>query len=153
MKYAIHDTQGLFVQFCDDATVDTLPPSAVELTADEWENRHYIRKDILTGKIVPYIPPGPDPTIAVAQKISTLWQAAHDYEYQRISGAAFALLTLGVLQGKPKCIAIQGWISSIWMLYYQRKALITVDSVDNLDFSICGPMPHSIPELMQEVGG
>lgn len=98
------------------------------------------------------IPPAPDPAIIINSKIGMLWQSAHDYEYQRISGAAFALLTLGVLQGKPKCVAVQEWITSIWVIYYQRKALITVDSIDDLDFSICGPMPYSIPELMQEVG-
>lgn len=152
MKYAFCGSDGVLTQYVNDSTITTLPDNAVSLTDEQWENRQRIKRDMASGEIVPYTPPGPDPTIVIAQKTSALWQSAHDYEYQKISGAAFALLTLGVLQGKLKCIAVQGWIASIWTLYYQRKALITVDSIDDLNFSICGSMPYTIPELMQEVG-
>lgn len=84
--------------------------------------------------------------------ISALWSAAHNYEYSQISGTATGLLVLGVLKGMPKCIAVQAWVTSIWNLYYARKPLVTHEQdVDLLDFSSCGQMPHSVPELMAEV--
>lgn len=84
--------------------------------------------------------------------IRSLWQAAHDYEYEQISGSAVGMLVLGVLQQKPKSLAIQAWIQSIWNLYYQRKALVT-DNLDQsyLDFSSCGVIPYTVPELMSEI--
>lgn len=81
-----------------------------------------------------------------------LWQAAHDYEYAQISGSATGLLTLGVLQSKPKSAAIMTWIQSIWTLYYSRKPTVTHEwNAALLDFSSCGTIPYSIPELMAEV--
>lgn len=88
----------------------------------------------------------------INNNIVSLWQAAHDYEYLRISGSAIGLLTLGAIQGKPKCLAVKAWINSIWTLYYTRKAAITADSVVDLDFTSCGKIPHTIPELIVEVG-
>lgn len=84
--------------------------------------------------------------------IRTLWQAAHDYEFEQISGSAIGLLTLGILQGKPKCSAVRAWINSIWTLYYTRKPTVThvLDASLN-DFSICGTIPHNVPELMTEL--
>lgn len=85
--------------------------------------------------------------------IAALWQAAHDYEYAEISGSAIGLLTLGVLQQKPKCTAVQAWIQSIWSLYYQRKAAMTHDiAPSDLDFSSCGPCPWTVPDLLAELG-
>lgn len=88
-----------------------------------------------------------------ANNIAQLWQAAHDYEYSFINGSAVGLVTLGILQRLPKCIAVSQWINSIWALYYTRKATVT-DVLDSalLDFSSIGPMPYTIPELMAEVG-
>ena len=84
--------------------------------------------------------------------VASLWQAAHDYEYQQISGTATGLLAIGVLKQRPVALAIQNWVLSIWNLYYQRKASVTELSDPTLcDFSVCGPMPHSIPELMSDV--
>lgn len=85
---------------------------------------------------------------AEASRIANLWQAAHDYEFEQISGSAIGLLAMGVMMGKPKCLAVQNWIKSIWTLYYTRKA--TGD--DSTDFSTCGECPHSVPELMAELG-
>ena len=82
-----------------------------------------------------------------AQRIENLWQQAHEYEYSAISGSAIGLITLGIMQSKPKCIAVQNWIKSIWTLYYTKKADATV----GVDFSSCGPCPHSVPELIQEL--
>lgn len=88
----------------------------------------------------------------IPEKCEALWQAAHEYEYLRISGSAIGMLVLGVLQGKPKCVAVQSWIQSIWNLYYQRKVLVTVMDEPNLDFSSCGEIPYTVPELMEELG-
>lgn len=98
--------------------------------------------------IVPYVP-----TVAELQKIedtriASLWQAAHDYEYSQVSGSAIGLLAMGVMQSKPKCLAVQGWIKTIWTEYYTRKATGSTDT----DFSIAGVCPHSVPELMAELG-
>ena len=79
--------------------------------------------------------------------IEKLWKAAHDYEFEQISGSAIGLVTMGVMQGKPKCLLVAEWQKSIWDLYYTRKALLD----ENLDFSSCGPIPHKVPELMEEL--
>lgn len=83
-----------------------------------------------------------------AQRIASLWQAAHNYEFAQISGSAIGLLAMGVMTGKPKCIAVQNWIKGIWTEYYTRKAGTSVDT----DFSVAGTCPHTVPELMEELG-
>ena len=83
-----------------------------------------------------------------AGRIAALWQAAHDIEYDAISGSAVGLLTMGVMQGKPKCVAVQAWIKDLWALYYQRKFGGSSDT----DFSPVGGCPHTVPELMEELG-
>jgi len=88
----------------------------------------------------------------VTAKIESLWAAADAYTSSYISGVAVGLLTVGVLQSLPKALAVSAWSSAVWDDYYARKALITVSSVDNLDFSSHGPMPHSVPELREELG-
>jgi len=87
--------------------------------------------------------------------IAALWEAATKYQETWISGAAYGVVTLGVIQQKPKCLAVMMWISSIWNgLYYPRKAQVTEDFDSALyDFSSCGPMPYSVPELNAEVFG
>ena len=85
---------------------------------------------------------------AETNRIAALWKAAHDYEYKEISGSAIGLLALGVGQGKPKCVAVMGWIQSIWTEYYTRKAGTSSDT----DYSSCGACPYSVPELMAELG-
>lgn len=88
--------------------------------------------------------PMPEP-----ERIARLWQAAHDLEYAAISGSAIGLITMGVLGGKPKCLAVQGWIKDIWTEYYARKAGTSTDC----DFAtVAGLCPHSVPELMVELG-
>ena len=81
-------------------------------------------------------------------RVASLWQAAHDYEYAQISGSAIGLLAIGVMQAQPKCIAVQNWIRSIWTEYYTRKA----GTSTNGDYSLIGACPHSVPELMVELG-
>lgn len=89
----------------------------------------------------------PNPLVVEAARIQALWQAAHDYEYAQVSGSAIGLLAMGVMQGKPKCIAVQNWIKSIWDEYYVRKANGSTDT----DYSLCGACPYSVPELMVEL--
>ena len=89
-----------------------------------------------------------DEQLAESYRIAALWQAAHDLEYAAISGSAIGLLAMGVLQGKPKSIAVQNWIRTIWEIYYVRKANGSTDT----DYSTVGVCPHSVPELMTELG-
>lgn len=86
----------------------------------------------------------------IADKIESLWAAANAYTTGFISGVAIGILTIGVLQGKPKSLAVSAWSKVIWDEYYIRKAGITVDSNLNLDFSSFGPIPYTIPELSEE---
>ena len=86
-----------------------------------------------------------------ADKIEQLWQAADRYVTGYISGVAIGILTIGVMQGKPKAQAISDWSNRIWTEYYTRKASITVDNELDLDFSSLGPIPYTIPELQAEV--
>lgn len=83
-----------------------------------------------------------------ASRIAALWQSAHDYEYAQVSGSAIGLLAIGVMQAKPKCLAVQGWIRSIWTEYYLRKSGTSTD----YSFAVIGACPHSVPELMVELG-
>jgi len=89
---------------------------------------------------------------AVAAKQDALWRAADAYTSGFISGVAVGLLTIGVIQGKPKALAVTAWSSSVWDAYYQRKALVTATSVDDHDFAGLGPIPHSVPDLRAELG-
>lgn len=85
--------------------------------------------------------------------IARLWQAAHDYEYAQINGTGVGLLTLGVLQQKPKALAVQAWCQLVWDLYYTRKAGVTYEPQTAVtDFTSCGEMPFTIPELREELG-
>lgn len=85
---------------------------------------------------------------ADAARVAALWQAAHDYEFEQISGSAIGLLAIGVMTAKPKCLAIQAWIKGIWVIYYTRKAGTSHDC----DYSGAGECPHSVPEMMLELG-
>jgi len=87
----------------------------------------------------------------IANKIEQLWSAADKYVNGYISGVAIGILTIGVIQAKPKCLAVTGWSQAIWTEYYARKAGITLTSELDLDFTSFGPIPHSVPELQEEV--
>jgi hypothetical protein len=86
------------------------------------------------------------------EKVDALWNAADKYVAGYISGIAIGLLTLGVVQGKPKALAVTAWSSAVWDAYYTRKATVTATSSVDLDFSTFGPMPHTVPELRTELG-
>jgi hypothetical protein len=83
-----------------------------------------------------------------SSRVANLWQSAHDVEFNNISGSAVGLITMGVLQGKPKCLEVQNWIKTLWTEYYARKFSTSTD----YDFSAFANCPHSVPELMAELG-
>ena len=124
-----------------DSDAYTVAEASPTLTNGAWTQRWELT------------PRSPDEVAAILSdrdrvRVAKLWQAAHDLEYNAISGSAVGLITMGVMTGKPKCIAVQNWIKSIWTEYYKRKA----DGSEALDFSGVGECPHSVPELMQELG-
>lgn len=88
----------------------------------------------------------------IKEKIENLWQAADKYTSSFISGVAIGILTIGVLQQKPKALAVSDWSSRVWAEYYIRKSQVTKNSEDNHDFSSFGPIPYSVPELQAELG-
>lgn len=88
----------------------------------------------------------------LASKMEALWAACNSYTSNYISGVAIGILTIGVLQQLPKALAVSAWSSSVWSEYYARKALVTLESVDDHDFSRFGPIPYSVPELQAELG-
>ena len=111
--------------------------------------------DILSAVgVTAYTAPGPALVDYTESNRARLWQSAHDYEFQRISGSAIGMLTLGVLQQKPKCTTVAMWLKALWDdNYYPRKLLVTNTEIspDQLDFSNLGEIPYSIPELTAEV--
>jgi hypothetical protein len=91
--------------------------------------------------------------LRTTDNLQALWQAATSYQETFISNAAYGLLAMGCMQGKPKCMACMGWINTIWTDHYY----IEKPKVDHLyagyDFSVVGPMPYTVPELTAEVLG
>lgn len=98
------------------------------------------------------IHPGPTEAEIVAAKVERLWQAADSYTSGYISGVAIGILTIGVMLGKPKCLAVAAWSGAVWAEYYRRKSLVTATSDVDYYFSAVGSIPHSVPELQAEVG-
>ena len=91
----------------------------------------------------------------LVQNIDALWNAANAYNRIGISESGVGLLAIGVTKALPKSLAVQAWVKSIWNLYYTRKAALTDTAqitAAQLDFSSCGAMPYSVPELMTEIG-
>jgi hypothetical protein len=88
-------------------------------------------------------------------KYTKLLAAAQAQEAKSISGVGLSLLALGVSQQKPKALACAVWSQSLWSLYYNRKAIISVDleAEPDLDFSSLGEMPYTMPELSVEAWG
>ena len=88
----------------------------------------------------------------INDKIEALWAATDRYTSGYISGVAIGILTIGVMQQKPKALAVTEWSSTIWAEYYARKELITATSTVDHDFTAFGAIPFSVPELQKEVG-
>ena len=128
--------------FCEDGNIATVIGSDEELAA------------VLSAAGICYTPTEERKALREAMLIDAnlqlLWRSATDYQERYISGAAIGLLTIGVMQQKPKSLVIMGWINAVWALYYSRKPLVTATAVDT-DFSAAGPMPYSVPELQIEV--
>lgn len=82
-----------------------------------------------------------------ANRVSMLWQNAYDYEFSQISGTAIVFLVLGVLQNKPKALAVKTWSQSIWTEYYVRKA----SGSSSMEYTAIGPCPYSVPDLIMEL--
>lgn len=89
---------------------------------------------------------------AIQTKVEALWASADKYTSGYISGVAIGILTIGVMQKKPKALAVTAWSSAIWSEYYARKKLITATSTDDYDFTAFGAIPFSVPELQAEIG-
>lgn len=87
----------------------------------------------------------------IAQKTAALWAAADSYINSEINGVGLSILAAGVGTNAPKCKSVAVWVDSIWAEYYNRKALITVISEDDLDFSSHGPKPFTVLEMREEV--
>lgn len=131
--------------------VDEYPPLAPDHRhVEQWTYR------VEDGAVVRTWAQLPIPMEERAQRLKAneddLWRAADAFQTQYISGVAIGLLTIGVLQQKPKALAIQAWSATVWDEYYRRKALLTYDGPVNGDFTQCGPMPYSVPELRAELG-
>jgi hypothetical protein len=102
--------------------------------------------------------PLPDEVVAenaaasIKSQQAQLWAGADAWQTQHISGVAIGILTIGMLQSKPKALAVTAWTQRLWAEYYRRKAAITPGGRVDADFSSIGPMPHSVPELQAELG-
>lgn len=104
-----------------------------------------------------YIPqPSPEAQLSddeqMSFKVKSLWESADKYVAEYISGVAIGILTIGVVKKMPKALNVLSWSKAIWSEYYIRKAQITPTSTLDLDFSSFGPIPHTVPELQQEIG-
>lgn len=85
----------------------------------------------------------------VEHKIEQLWRAATNHQNQYISDAAHAMVLIGADKSLPKCLAVKAWGTALWTEYYTRKA----DSQNAAtDFSSMGAIPHTVQEIMEEVG-
>lgn len=87
----------------------------------------------------------------VEAKRKALKQAASDYEAKGFSNVGIAILTAGVIQNKPKALAVAAWAEAIWAEYFKREALVALDTTPDLDFSSIGPVPYTIIELKEEL--
>ena len=83
-----------------------------------------------------------------ARRIQILWASANQFESNAISATVASLVTRGVLQSKPKCLAVQAWVDALWTEYYARKA----SGSDDMNFMpAVGLCPHTVPELVAEL--
>jgi hypothetical protein len=63
--------------------------------------------------------------------IPSLWTAADAYVAQQVSGVAIGILTLGVIQTKPKCLACAAWKKARVMLLAIGGAIgLDADGID-----------------------
>jgi hypothetical protein len=141
-------TMGYFPMVGDAPAYD---PATQRLTGPTYEIDGETVKRNYTVEDIPQEELDARDAATIAGKIEQLWSAADKYVNGYISGVAIGILTIGVIQSKPKCLAVTGWSQSIWTEYYVRKAGITLTSELDLDFTSFGAIPHSVPELQEEV--
>lgn len=91
--------------------------------------------------------------LRIKENKDALWQAATRYQESFISGAAIGLVTAGFLQNKPKSIAVMAWINNIWNNHYYVQKPLVNENYTGYDFSVCGPIPYTVPEINAEVLG
>ncbi len=127
------------------------PPNYSQYAAEDARRTEVIKSD--TGTLTAAQVLAICPTVLDA-KYKRLWDAASAWEKKNISGVALSLLTLGVIQQKPRALAIAAWSDRLWNeTYYPRKALISLETEPDCDFSGVGDMPYTVPELSAEVWG
>ncbi len=129
-----------------DVQMQMLRDDALEIGTPIAEYEDLIA--LVESKIVPCIPTPEELAAIEVARVAALWQSAHDYETAQVSGSAIGLLAIGVIQSKPKCVAVQAWIKSIWSTYYERKGNGSTD----FSFTVAGDCPYSVPDLMMELG-
>ena len=81
------------------------------------------------------------------KRVKFLWEEASGFEAKYLTATVVGLVTRGVIQGKPKCVAVQAWVDALWTEYYSR----TASGSENLDFSSMGAPPYTVPELVAEL--
>lgn len=84
-------------------------------------------------------------------KKKVLRQAAIDYEINGFSNIGITVLTLGVMQGKPKALAVYNWALALWEEHSKRASLVSLDTTPDLDFSSMGKAPYSVVDLKEEL--
>lgn len=138
------------------------PPKSVVL---EDETRFYFAENTTDEQYVEFgftlseveyttTTPAPPLEKTLAEKEHDLWYACNKYQMNQISGAAVAMLAVGIIVKLPRALAVTMWIQNLWTGpngYYARKALLTTDSNPNTDFSEFGTIPFSVPQLNEEL--
>ena len=84
-------------------------------------------------------------------KRKLLKEAASNYEANGFSNIGNSILTIGVIQSKPKALAVAAWAEALWTEYFRRAALISLDTMPDLDFSSIGLVPYDILQLKEEL--
>jgi hypothetical protein len=92
------------------------------------------------------------PELTLAQKQAKLLSAFSFYEHSQIFGSGIGLLTLGVLQQKPRCLAVQMYLKTLWEDYQARLTALNNGQNVSFDFSNNGDKPFSVADLMEDLG-
>lgn len=141
---------------------ESLPlPSGCRWIADEetcavgmvWNGSSY--------EIIPD-PPKTDEELATEKQanIDAIFASAEEYVDRkgttgkgRVSKYSIGILTLKGNANTPKSKAIMDWVNSVFLVAYTREAQVNGGmpfTPEMLDFSSCGPMPHTVAEALQE---
>lgn len=140
--YTLEDSQITV----DQSTVTFTDYSYIIQSDKVIRTRNYIIKDSVT------IEKEKQDNLNNAMK--NLHESYDNYLSIRLNSSGSALVTIGILQGKPKCLLVKDWVKALYIDYYTRNLTLQANpaSTPNLDFSNNGELPVTIPELMAEVG-